>query len=143
MIGSFIVNNIINYNILVFSSLLFVIPAYIAFLYKMYFHCFLTTIVSIFSTYNWIQYKHTEKSLTIDILLARISFIIYFISGCYNNNSNILLIIGIFDGGCCGLFYYIGYRMYKTKFISNIFHFLFHICVIIGKLIVIKSYIDI
>jgi hypothetical protein len=75
MFGSFIVNNIINYNILVFSSLLFVIPAYIAFLYKMYFHCFLTTIVSIFSTYNWIQYKHTEKSLTIDILLVIKSYI--------------------------------------------------------------------
>lgn len=136
---SFIKQNVENDNILVFSSVLFLIPAYIAYQNEMYLHCIVTIFVALISCHNWLQYRKTNKSTTLDIYSSRISMIFYLITGCFIVKSYILIIFGLIDFVNIGIFYYTSFQAVEDKFTTNMLHFLFHMCVLIGKIIVVSK----
>ena len=136
---SFIKQNIENDNILVFSSILFLIPAYIAYQNEMYLHSIITIFFCIFSTYNWLQYRKTNKSTTLDIYYCKISGVFYFISGCCMVKSYILIIFGLLNAVNIVMFYATAWQTVEDKFTTNMLHFLMHISSLIGKLIVVSK----
>jgi hypothetical protein len=136
---SFIKQNVENDNILVCSSILFLIPAYIAYKNEMYLHSIVTIFASVISCHNWLQYRKTNKSTIIDIYTARLSFILFFISGCCVVKSYILILFGFLDAANIGMFYVTSWQTVEDKFTTNMLHFLFHICALIGKIIVVSN----
>lgn len=136
---SFLKQNVENDNILVFSSMLFLIPAYIAYQNEMYLHSIVTIFASLISCHNWIQYRKANKSTTLDIYYCRISMIFYLISGCFIVKSYILIIFGLLDFVNIGIFYFTSWQAVEDKFTTNMLHFLFHMCVLIGKIIVVSK----
>jgi hypothetical protein len=136
---SFIKENVENDNILVCSSILFLIPAYIAYQNEMYLHSIVTILASLISCHNWVQYRKTNKSTTLDIYYCRISMIFYLITGCFIVKSYILIIFGLIDFVNFGIFYYTSWQTVEDKFTTNMLHFLFHMCVLIGKIIVVSK----
>ena len=136
---SFIKQNVENDNILVFSSILFLIPAYIAYQNEMYLHSIVTIFVALISCHNWLQYRKTNKSTTLDIYSSRISMIFYLITGCFIVKSYILIIFGLIDFVNIGIFYYTSFQAVEDKFTTNMLHFLFHNCVLVGKIIVVSK----
>ena len=136
---SFIKENVENDNILVFSSILFLIPVYIAYQNEMYLHSIFTIFVSVISCHNWLQYRKTNKSTTLDIYTARFSFIYFFISGYCVVKSYILIFFGLLDAVNIGIFYVASCQTVEDKFTTNMLHFLFHMCVLIGKIIVVSN----
>jgi hypothetical protein len=136
---SFIKQNVENDNILVCSSILFLIPAYIAYQNEMYLHSIVTIFASLISCHNWLQYRKTNKSTTLDIYTARLSFILFFISGCFIVKSFIIVLFGFLDALNISMFYVASCKTVEDKFTSNMLHFLFHMCVLIGKIIVVSN----
>ena len=136
---SFIKQNVENDNILVLSSILFLIPAYIAYQNEMYLHSIVTLLASLISCHNWLQYRKTNKSTTLDIYMARLSMIFYFITGCFIVKSCIIILFGFLDVVNIGMFYYTSWQTIEDKFTTNMLHFLFHMCVLIGKIIVVSK----
>lgn len=136
---SFIKQNVENDNILVFSSILLLIPAYIAYQNEMYLHSIVTIFASLISCHNWLQYRKTNKSTTLDIYYCRISMIFYLITGCFIVKSYILIIFGLIDFVNFGIFYYTSCQAVEDKFTTNMLHFLFHMCVLIGKIMVVSK----
>ena len=136
---SFIKQNVENDNILVFSSILFLIPAYIAYQNEMYLHSIVTIFASLISCHNWLQYRKTNKSTTLDIYMARLSMIFYFITGCFIVKSYILILFGFLDAANIGMFYVTSCQTIEDKFTTNMLHFLFHMCVLIGKIMVVSK----
>ena len=136
---SFIKQNVENDNILVCSSILFLIPAYIAYQNEMYLHSIVTIFAALISCHNWLQYRKTNKSTIIDIYTARLSFILFFISGCCVVKSYILILFGFLDAANIGMFYVTSCQTVEDKFTTNMLHFLFHMCVLIGKIIVVSN----
>lgn len=136
---SFIKQNVENDNILVFSSILFLIPAYIAYQNEMYLHSIVTIFAALISCHNWLQYRKTNKSTILDIYTARLSMIFYLITGCFIVKSYILIIFGLLDFMNFGIFYFASWQTVEDKFTTNMLHFLFHICVLIGKIIVVSK----
>ena len=136
---SFIKHNVENDNILVLSSILFLIPAYIAYQNEMYLHSIVTIFASLISCHNWLQYRKTNKSTTLDIYMARLSMIFYFITGCFIVKSYILILFGFLDAANIGMFYVTSCQTIEDKFTTNMLHFLFHMCVLIGKIMVVSK----
>jgi len=136
---SFIKHNVENDNILVLSSILFLIPAYIAYQNEMYLHSIVTIFASLISCHNWLQYRNTNKSTTLDIYMARLSMIFYFITGCFIVKSYILILFGFLDAANIGMFYVTSCQTIEDKFTTNMLHFLFHMCVLIGKIMVVSK----
>ena len=136
---SFLKKHIENDNILVFSSILFLIPAYVAYINELHIHCFTTVFTTIISIHNWLQYRYTNESTNLDIYVSRLSFLIYSLSGFYIVKSNILLLIGSCNIAFICIFYYLSHNSIgkEDKITENIFHFLFHFCVLFGKLLVV------
>ena len=136
---SFLKKHIENDNILVFSSILFLIPAYVAYINELYIHCFTTVFTSIISIHNWLQYRYTNESTNLDIYVSRLSFLIYSLSGFYIVKSNVLLLIGSCNIAFICIFYYLSNNSIDKgdKIAENIFHFLFHFCVLFGMLLVV------
>ena len=136
---SFIKHNVENDNILVLSSILFLIPAYIAYQNEMYLHSIVTIFASLISCHNWLQYRKTNKSTTLDIYYCRISMIFYLITGCFIVKSYILILFGFLDAANIGMFYVTSCQTIEDKFTTNMLHFLFHMCVLIGKIMVVSK----
>ena len=136
---SFIKQNVENDNILVFSSVLFFIPAYIAYQNEMYLHSIVTIFASLISCHNWLQYRKTNKSTIFDIYMAKLSMIFYIITGFALVKSYILILMGVLDGINIGIFYYTSWQTVEDKFTTNMLHFLFHMCVLIGKIMVVSK----
>ena len=136
---SFIKQNVENDNILVFSSILFLIPAYIAYQNEMYLHSIVTIFASLISCHNWLQYRKTNKSTTLDIYYCRISIAFYIITGLVLVQTYILILLGLLDAINIGNFYMTSWKQVEDKFTTNMLHFCMHICVIIGKIIVVSK----
>ena len=136
---SFIKHNVENDNILVFSSILLLIPAYIAYQNELYLHSIVTIFASIISCHNWLQYRKTNKSTQIDIYYCKISGLFYFCSGCYMVKSYILILLGLLDAINIVNFYMASWQTMEDKFTTNMLHCLFHMCAIIGKIIVVSK----
>lgn len=136
---TFIKQNVENDNILVFSSLLFLIPAYIAYQNEIYLHSIVTVFTSLISTHNWLQYRKTNKSTIMDIYNSRLSFTFYVVTSCMNVKSYIIVLFGLLDAINCGIFYFTSWQTVEDKFTTNMLHFLFHMCVLIGKIMVVSN----
>ena len=119
---SFIKQNVENDNILVFSSILFLIPAYIAYQNEMYLHSIVTIFASLISCHNWLQYRKTNKSTTLDIYYCRISITFYIITGFALVKSYILILMGVLDAINIGNFYMSSWERIEDKFTSNMLH---------------------
>ena len=136
---TFIKQNVENDNILVFSSILFLLPAYIAYQNKMYLHSIVTIFAALISCHNWLQYRKTNKSTKLDIYYSRLSLTFYVITGCINVKSYIIVLFGLLDAINCGIFYFTSWQTVEDKFTTNMLHFLFHMCVLIGKIMVVSK----
>ena len=134
---SFIKQNVENDNILVFSSILFLIPAYIAYQNEMYLHSILTLFLAILSCYNWLQYRKTNKSTTLDIYCSHLTLITYVVSCCINAKSYLIKFFGLVNGLNISIFYFTAWQTVEDKFTTNMLHFLMHICALIGKFLVV------
>ena len=134
---SFIKQNVENDNILVFSSILFLIPAYIAYHNEMYLHSIVTIFESLISCHNWLQYRKTNKSTTLDIYYSHFTLITYVISCCIIAKSYLIKCFGLINGLNISIFYYTSWQTVEDKFTTNMLHFLMHICALIGKFLVV------
>lgn len=124
-----------SYNLLIVSSFMFLLPAQYAYSTKQYFYMIVTIITAFVSILNWWYYHERNKSLLLDIFVARLSFIIYFLSGCIYIKSYFLFLVGFVNGINCLMFYILG-NLCERHIEISFCHFLFHLCVIIGKIIV-------
>ena len=136
---SFVRRHIENDNILVFSSILFLIPAYVAYINELYIYSINTFITSLISIHNWLQYRYTNKSTTLDKIFARTTFLLYVITGCFVVKSNLLIFLGLLDALNCIMFYNISWQCVEDKYTTNILHFLLHIGVLLGMLIIVSG----
>ena len=134
---SFIKQNVENDNILVFSSMLFFIPAYIAYQNEMYLHSIVTIFTSLISCHNWLQYRKTNKSTQIDIYYCRLSLTFYVVTCCMIAKSYLIKIFGLVSGVNISIFYYTSWQTQEDKFATNMLHFLMHICALIGIFLVV------
>ena len=134
---SIIKQNIENDNILVFSSILFLIPAYIAYQNEMYLHSIITIFLAISSCHNWLQHKKTNKSTTLDIYYSHLTLITYVVSCCIIAKSYLIKFFGLVNGLNICIFYFTSCQSIKDKFTCNVLHFLMHICALIGKFLVV------
>ena len=136
---SFIKQNVENDNILVFSSILFLIPAYIAYQNEMYLHSIVTIFAALISCHNLLQYRRTNKSTTLDIYYCRISIAFYIITGLVLVQTYILILLGLLDAINIVNFYMASWQTMEDKFTTNMLHCLFHMCAIIGKIVVVSK----
>lgn len=134
---SIVQHHIENDNILVFSSLLFLLPAWYAFLNRIFYLAFLSFLASCISSYNWYYYSIRKGSLCIDIIVARGCFAIYFVSGyTYIEPNSLLFNVGLMNSVNCLGCYYISWNCEKLIH-DRVFHFLFHLYAMVGKMLVI------
>ena len=138
-IASFFTTHILNYNILVMSSMLFFVPACIAYNNELYIHCAITNITAIISMHNWWQFRYTNISTTVDVYFCKILFLLYFISGLLLVESIVLRICGFIMSLNIVSLYTTSCRIKELKLESNLIHFLFHLCTIVAMLIVVSG----
>jgi hypothetical protein len=105
----------------------------------MYLHSIVTILASLISCHNWLQYRKTNKSTTLDIYYCRISIAFYIITGLVLVQSKILILMGLLDAINIGNFYMASWERVEDKFTTTMLHFLMHICVIIGKIMVVSN----
>jgi hypothetical protein len=122
---------------LMVSSCFFLIPGGYGFANNLMFFgfvSFVTTAVSI----NFWRYAIDGPRRTADLITAKASFVIYFISGCIFVRNTIILIVAI--PGCLGifLFYYLS-NLYWNKDSPTwvYFHMLFHLFVAFEQFLVV------
>ena len=121
---------------LMVSSCFFLIPGCYAFNNSLYFHgivSFVTTAISI----NYWRHAVEGWRRTADLWTAKISFVIYFISGCVFVRDLQLLAIGI--PGCMLILvcYYLSSRYWeKDSWMWVYFHMLFHLFVALEQFLV-------
>ena len=133
------INKYNHYNLLIFSSLTFLLPFYYAYLNKIYFLSIISLIVSIISTGHW--YKVDNFTLRImDLIMAKIGFGVYL--------SMLILytevrMFEIFFVNMLFLFYYLSNnRLTNEKNDWVYYHFIFHMFVTIDQIIIIKRLIQ-
>ena len=121
---------------LVISSCFFLIPGSYAFYNDLYFYgvvSFVTTIVSV----NYWRDAVEGWRRSADLLMSKVSFAIYFISGCFFMRDLRLLAIGIPGCGMIILCYFFSNRYWeKDSFAWVYFHMVFHLFVSIEQLLV-------
>ena len=122
--------------LLMFSSCFFLIPGGYAIFEALYFYAavsFVTTIVSV----NYWRHAVEGFRRTADLWTAKLSFAIYFISGCFFIRNLNLLVIGI--PGCCLiiLFYNLSIRYWNLDSpLWVYFHMIFHVFVALEQFLV-------
>jgi hypothetical protein len=119
-------------NLLVYSSTLFLIPSIYSFIKNLYLYCLVSFITSIVSIIYWINPINGLRR-NIDLFISKISFFIYFISGCIYLKE-IYLLFGIIGCILILLFYYLSCINYNS--IWFIYHMLFHIFVVFIQMII-------
>ena len=133
------INKYNHYNVLIFSSLTFLLPCYYAYLNKIYSLSIISLLVSIISTGHW--YKVDNFTLRImDLIMAKIGFGVYL--------SMLILytevrMFEIFFVNMLFLFYYFSNtRLTNEKNDWVYYHFIFHMFVTIDQIIIIKRLIQ-
>ncbi len=134
---------------LIFSSCFFIIPCIYGFINNQYFYATTSLLTSIFSVNHWKNPTYSYRRVC-DVIMARISFTIYIVSGCYYTNVNGHFII-TFTGYSLLLlllyFYYMSIISSNDKnYIINKkwykYHMAFHFTISSVMILVIKSVID-
>lgn len=124
-------------NYLVISSCFFLIPAIIAFCYRAHILGATSSIVSLISVNYW-RHAIPGWRKTFDLIVAKVSFVFYFITGCLHVRENIYHIIG---WPVCALIIYF-YLKSNSKWDKNCtswvyHHVLFHLFVALEQTVVI------
>lgn len=123
--------------LLVMSSTFFFASSLYAFLFRAYFLCataFITALVSI----NYWRHALPGIRKTIDVVVARTSFAIFFITGCWFVRDFLLLVVGWSLFPFIVYFYYMSNLKWDEDSSSWVyFHNLFHLCVALEQIIVI------
>jgi hypothetical protein len=135
-------NKIISINdsyLLIISSCFFIIPALIAFTKKIFFLSILSTITTIVSVNYW-RNAIVGFRRNMDLITAKVSFIIYFTVGIFCIKDIKLYTIGIPGVFAIGFFYYMSNKYWKLNSKLWIyFHMLFHLFVALEQSFVICS----
>lgn len=122
---------------LMISSCFFLIPGGYGFANNLMFFGFVSLITTIVSINYW-RYAVEGPRRTADLVTAKVSFIIYFVTGCMFVRNITILIIAV--PGCLGifLFYYLS-NVYWNKDSSMwvYFHMAFHFCVAFEQFLVV------
>jgi hypothetical protein len=132
---------------IVFSSCFFLIPFIYGCINNQYFFAITSLLTSIFSINYWRDAKYCYRR-SCDLIIARISCMIYVVYGCYYTAINVYVpIIFIWYGLVLSLFYF--YYMSCNSVIcvnesintsSNVwykYHFMFHFIIFCGMMMVI------
>ena len=133
------INKYNRYNVLIFSSLTFLLPFYYAYLNKIYSLCIISLLVSIISTGHW--YKVDNFTLRImDLIMAKLGFGVYLLElilYCEVRMFEIFFVNMLF------IFYYLSNtRLTNEKNDWVYYHFIFHMFVTIDQIIIIKRLIQ-
>lgn len=123
--------------LLVISSTFFLIPCALAFAYKLQLHCVTSFVTSLISINYWIYAIHGWRRKA-DLIVSKISFAIYFITGCLYVRNPLLLAIGWSTAGIICYAYFQSHSAWEKDHNYWIYyHMLFHFSVAITKTVVI------
>ena len=130
---------------LVFSSCFFIIPSVYAFMNYQHFYAITSLLTSICSINYWRDARYCYRRST-DLVMAKISFTIYFINGCYYTalNGYGLMICKLF-GLILSLFYFYYMSCNTASTCVNIwykYHMMFHFVILCGMMVTIESAIN-
>jgi hypothetical protein len=124
-------------NCLCFSSLFFLIPSYYGFNNNLKYYGLLSLVTSIISINFWRDTTELGFRRNLDSFFAKVSFMVYFITGINYINDSSVYIIGWLICFCILLCFYLSHRQWnKDEETWIIFHMLFHFFVAIEKFIV-------
>ena len=124
---------------LLISSCFFLGPGIYAYYSEFYFYFIISTITSIVSANYWRYAVIKDWRLTADLIVAKVSFVIYFISGCIFFHGNLYL-LSIAVPGCLLIivFYFLSKHFWNVDSIFWIyFHVLFHLFVALEQYLVV------
>ena len=126
----------ISTKFLVISSCFFLIPGYYAFLLGLYWYLATSAITTIVSINYW-RYAVPGLRRSLDMVIAKISFTIYFVTGVLNiNNLSVLYISWPLCGGILTCYYYSKKMWEKNSETWIFYHMMFHVFVAIGQCVV-------
>jgi hypothetical protein len=138
-------NNIVNTiswkdsKWLVLSSFAFLIPSVYAFVFKLYFYFFLLLFTSLVSANYWRKANYSWRR-NMDLIVAKVSFIIFFYNGIFYVRYLPYMIIGYPLLVILIYFYYKSGKLLQMKNENwYTYHFLFHITTMCVQMIIIDS----
>jgi len=126
---------------LVCSSFLFVIPSIHAFYLRMYFFSILLLITSGISANHWRNALFNSWRRTIDLYVAKISFVVFLIDGIMYIQYTPYLYIAYINLAAITYCYYHSNTLYLAKSPSWYkYHIMFHMCVAYEQMVVIDNH---
>lgn len=127
---------------LVLSSCFFLVPAFYAHYYGFYIHFVISLVTSLVSINYW-RFAIPGWRASLDFFVAKLSFVIYFITGLLNIKDTATLFIAWPVCGCIIIFYLFSNKMWdKDCFTWVYYHMSFHLLVAIEQFIVLNSLFD-
>jgi hypothetical protein len=122
---------------LVISSSCFLLSGYIAFIYSIWIYFIISLITTFISINHWRDVRKGPRR-TADLIGAKISFLVFFLSGCFSIPNNILWTFAVPNCVLMVILYYLSnhFRNQGQKIWIYI-HFLFHILVAIEQAVVV------
>ena len=119
---------------LVFSSSFFLIPAIYAYTLRLYYLAFTSVMTTFISVNFWRRADPHSWRKTMDVVFARFSFSVFFLSGCFFIKNSSLFVTGWMVGILIVCFYMLSMNA-GSHWIY--FHMLFHLSVALGQSIVV------
>lgn len=124
---------------LVLSSCFFLIPACYAFFYGFYIHFLISLVTSLVSINYW-RLAIPGWRASLDLIVAKLSFVIYFGTGFLNiKDTKTMFIAWPVCGGIIICYLFSNKMWDKDCFTWVFYHMSFHLFVAIGKFIVLNS----
>ena len=129
----------ITTKFLILSSCFFLIPGYYAFMLGLYWYLATSAITTIASINYW-RYAVPGLRRSLDMVVAKTSFTIYFVTGIMKiSNFSVLCVSWPLCGGILICYYY-SKKMWEKSSESWIFyHVMFHVFVALGQCIVLHG----
>lgn len=124
---------------LIISSCFFLLPGAYGFYYDLHFYGVASAVTTVISVNYW---RHAIEGIrrTIDLIIAKISFVIYFLSGCFFIRDAKLLMIGICGCVAIILSYYLSNRLWTQDSPHWVyFHMMFHLFVALEQFLVLYA----
>ena len=121
------------------SSLFFIIPAIYAYINNFYFYAIILLITSIVSANFWRKPTYSWRR-NLDLVISKITFVIFTINGFIYIRSLYLMIAGYISLICLIYCYYLSEKYLKTKKNNWYkYHFIFHVLLNLELVIIIYS----
>jgi len=110
-------------NWLIFSSTCFLIPGAYGAFNQLGVYCIVSTITTVISMAHWWDAQEFSQRRKVDLIVSKVSFAIYFVSGCFFVRDLIIWAIGI---PCCFAIIYCFYMSGKSWEADSDYWFLYH-----------------